>query len=105
MLAINSLLPRLETGQAVWSFLATRYNCIYDFVLEFHIEFKFYQMHQNSDQSIFYYYSQTASMWEQLAALDPPLKNAEDIDIFDKYKDSHHFTQFMMRLCVDFEPT
>ena len=92
MPAINSLLPRLETGQAAWSFLATRYNCIYDFVLEFHIEFKFYQMHQDSGQSIFYYYSQTASMWEQLAAPNPPLKNAEDIDIFDKYKDRRHFT-------------
>jgi hypothetical protein len=41
VLAISSLLPRLETGQAAWSFLATRYNCTYDFALEFHIELKF----------------------------------------------------------------
>ena len=33
MLAISSLLPRLETGQAAWSFLPTRYNCTYDFAL------------------------------------------------------------------------
>ena len=58
--AISSLLPRLETGQATWSFLAIRYNYTYDFALEFHIELKFYQMLQDSGQSIFYYYSQTA---------------------------------------------
>ena len=60
MPVISSLLPQLETGQAAWSFLATRYNYTYDFALEFHIELKFYQMLQDSGQSIFYYYSQTA---------------------------------------------
>ncbi len=39
---INRLLPRLETTQAAWSFLATRYNCTHDSYLEFHLEFKFY---------------------------------------------------------------
>uniref|UniRef100_A0A2N9HFF1 Retrotransposon gag domain-containing protein n=1 Tax=Fagus sylvatica TaxID=28930 RepID=A0A2N9HFF1_FAGSY len=81
-LAISSLLPRLETGQADWSFLATRYNCTYDFALEFHIELKFYQIRQDSSQSISDYYSQTTSMWKQLAAADPPLKYDEDIDLF-----------------------
>uniref|UniRef100_A0A2N9IYG8 Uncharacterized protein n=1 Tax=Fagus sylvatica TaxID=28930 RepID=A0A2N9IYG8_FAGSY len=71
--AISSLLPRLEIGQAAWSFLATHYNCTYDFALEFHIELKLYQMRQDSGQSISDYYSQIASMWEQLAAADPPL--------------------------------
>uniref|UniRef100_A0A2N9I2A7 Integrase catalytic domain-containing protein n=1 Tax=Fagus sylvatica TaxID=28930 RepID=A0A2N9I2A7_FAGSY len=103
--AISSLLPRLETGQAAWSFLATRYNCTYDFALEFHIEVKLYQMRQESSQSISDYYSQTASMWEQLAAADPPLRYAEDIDLFAKYKDRRRFTQFMMGLREDFEPT
>uniref|UniRef100_A0A2N9HCJ2 Reverse transcriptase Ty1/copia-type domain-containing protein n=1 Tax=Fagus sylvatica TaxID=28930 RepID=A0A2N9HCJ2_FAGSY len=103
--AISSLLPRLETGQAAWSFLATRYNCTYDFALEFHIEVKLYQMRQESGQSISDYYSQTASMWEQLAAADPPLRYAEDIDLFAKYKDRRRFTQFMMGLHEDFEPT
>uniref|UniRef100_A0A2N9HH67 Retrotransposon gag domain-containing protein n=1 Tax=Fagus sylvatica TaxID=28930 RepID=A0A2N9HH67_FAGSY len=79
--AISSLLPRLETGQVAWSFLATRYNCTYDFALEFHIELKLYQMRQDSGQSISNYYSQTASM----------------IVI--------RFTQFMMGLREDFEPT
>uniref|UniRef100_A0A2N9G4E2 Integrase catalytic domain-containing protein n=1 Tax=Fagus sylvatica TaxID=28930 RepID=A0A2N9G4E2_FAGSY len=103
--AISSLLPRLETGQAAWSFLATRYNCTYDFALEFHIEVKLYQMCQESGQYISDYYSQTASMWEQLAAADPPLRYAEDIDLFAKYKDRRRFTQFMMGLREDFEPT
>uniref|UniRef100_A0A2N9EDP9 Integrase catalytic domain-containing protein n=1 Tax=Fagus sylvatica TaxID=28930 RepID=A0A2N9EDP9_FAGSY len=103
--AISSLLPRLETGQAAWSFLATRYNCTYDFALKFHIEVKLYQMRQESGQSISDYYSQTASMWEQLAAADPPLRYAEDIDLFAKYKDRRRFTQFMMGLREDFEPT
>ena len=89
---ISSLLPRLETGQAAWSFLATRYNCTYDFALEFHIEDKLYQIRQESGQSISDYYSQTASMWEQLAAADPPLRYAEDIDLFAKYKDRRRFT-------------
>uniref|UniRef100_A0A2N9FEA6 Reverse transcriptase Ty1/copia-type domain-containing protein n=1 Tax=Fagus sylvatica TaxID=28930 RepID=A0A2N9FEA6_FAGSY len=47
----------------------------------------------------------TASMWEQLAAADPPLRYAEDIDLFAKYKDHRRFTQFMMGLREDFEPT
>uniref|UniRef100_A0A2N9INP4 Uncharacterized protein n=1 Tax=Fagus sylvatica TaxID=28930 RepID=A0A2N9INP4_FAGSY len=102
---LEDLLPRLETGQAAWSFLATRYNCTYDFALEFHIEVKLYQMRQESGQSISDYYSQTASMWEQLAAADPPLRYAEDIDLFAKYKDRRRFTQFMMGLREDFEPT
>jgi hypothetical protein len=85
--AISSLLPQLKTGQAAWSFLATRYNCTYDFALEFHIEIKLYQMLQESCQSISDYYSKTASMWEQLAAADPPFRYAEDIDLFAKYKD------------------
>uniref|UniRef100_A0A2N9FS33 Uncharacterized protein n=1 Tax=Fagus sylvatica TaxID=28930 RepID=A0A2N9FS33_FAGSY len=49
VLAISSLLPRLETGQGPglsWPL----------------------------GQSISDYYSQTASMWEQLAAADPPLR-------------------------------
>ena len=105
VLAISSLFPRLEIGQAAWSFLATRYNYTYDFILEFHIEIQLYQMCQESGQSIFYYYSQTAFMWEQLAATDPPLRYAEDIDLFAKYKDRRHFTQFMMGFREDFEPT
>uniref|UniRef100_A0A2N9HV90 Reverse transcriptase Ty1/copia-type domain-containing protein n=1 Tax=Fagus sylvatica TaxID=28930 RepID=A0A2N9HV90_FAGSY len=50
----------------------------------------------------------TASMWEQLATADPPLKYTEDIkdiDLFAKYKDRRHFTHFMMGLHEDFEPT
>uniref|UniRef100_A0A2N9G9D7 Integrase catalytic domain-containing protein n=1 Tax=Fagus sylvatica TaxID=28930 RepID=A0A2N9G9D7_FAGSY len=66
---------------------------------------KLYQMRQESGQSISDYYSQTTSMWEQLAAVDPPLRYAEDIDLFAKYKDRRHFTQFMMGFCEDFEPT
>jgi hypothetical protein len=62
-------------------------------------------MRQESGQSISDYYSQTASMWEQLAAADPPLRYAEDIDLFAKYKDRRRFTQFMMGLREDFEPT
>ena len=44
-------------------------------------------------------------MWEQLAAADPPLRYAEEIDFFAKYKDCRRFTQFMMGLREDFEPT
>ena len=62
-------------------------------------------MCQDSDQSISDYYSHTASMLEQLAAADPSLKYAEDIDLFTKYKDRRCFTQFMMGLREDFEPT
>ena len=105
MPAISSLLPRLETSQAAWSFLATRYNCTYDFALEFHIEVKLYQMRQESGQSISNYYLQTVSMWEQLVAADLPLRYAEDIDLFAKYKDRCRFTQFMMGLRDVFEPT
>ena len=62
-------------------------------------------MRQESGQSISDYYSQTASMWEQLATADPPLRYVEDIDLFAKYKDCRRFTQFMMGLREDFEPT
>ena len=62
-------------------------------------------MRQDSGQSISDYYSQTASIWEQLAVVDPPLKYAEGIDLFAKYKDRRSFTQFVMGLCEDFEST
>uniref|UniRef100_A0A2N9HJ51 Reverse transcriptase Ty1/copia-type domain-containing protein n=1 Tax=Fagus sylvatica TaxID=28930 RepID=A0A2N9HJ51_FAGSY len=41
----------------------------------------------------------------QLAAADPPLRYAEDINLFAKYKDRRRFTQFMIGLREDFEPT
>uniref|UniRef100_A0A2N9I2A6 Reverse transcriptase Ty1/copia-type domain-containing protein n=1 Tax=Fagus sylvatica TaxID=28930 RepID=A0A2N9I2A6_FAGSY len=71
----------------------------------FILKSSFIKMRQESGQSISDYYSQTASMWEQLAAADPPLRYAEDIDLFAKYKDRRRFTQFMMGLREDFEPT
>ena len=95
----------METGEAAWSFLATRYNYTYDFALEFHIEFKLYQMCQDSSHSISDYYLQNASMWKQLVAANPPLKYAEDIELFAKYKDCRRFTQFIMGIHEHFEPT
>ena len=62
-------------------------------------------MRQDSGQSISDYYSQIASMQEQLDAADPPLKYAEDIDLFAECKDRRRFTQFMMGLREDFKPT
>jgi hypothetical protein len=62
-------------------------------------------MRQDLGQSVSDYYSQTASMWEQLVVADPTLKYAEDIELFAKYMDRRHFAQFMMGLREDFEPT
>ena len=70
---IHNLLPCLETAEAAWKFLADHYNCTNDSSLEFHIESKLYQMHQETGQSIFDFYSQTSTMWEQLSTADPPL--------------------------------
>ena len=42
--SIHNLLPRLETAEATWKFLADCYNCANDSSLEFHIESKLYQM-------------------------------------------------------------
>ena len=96
--SIHNLLPHLET---TWKFLADHYNCTNDLSLEFHIESKFYQMRQETGQSIFYFYSQTSTMWEQLSAVDPPLVWSNDIELFVKYRDRHKF----MHLREDFEPT
>ena len=46
--SIHNLLPRLETSEATWKFLADRYNCTNDSSLEFHIESKLYQMRQET---------------------------------------------------------
>ena len=62
--SIHNLLHHLETTEAAWKFLADRYNCTNDSSLEFHIESKLYQMHQETDQSISDFYSQTSTMWE-----------------------------------------
>ena len=62
--SIHNLLPCLETAEAAWKFLADHYNCTNDSSLEFHIESKLYQMRQETDQSIFDFYSQTSTMWE-----------------------------------------
>ena len=103
--SIHNLLPRLKTVEATWKFLADRYNCTNDSSLEFHIESKLYQMHQEIGQSIFYFYSQTSTMWEQLFAVDPPLVCSKDIELFVKYWDHRKFMHFMMGLREDFEPT
>ena len=58
----HNLLPRLETAEAAWKFLADRYNCTNDSSLEFHIESKLYQMHQETSHSISDFYSQTSTM-------------------------------------------
>ena len=42
--SIHNLLPRLETAEVAWKFLADRYNCINNSSLEFYIESKLYQM-------------------------------------------------------------
>ena len=83
--SIHNLLPRLETAEATWKFLADRYNCTNDSSLEFHIESKLYQMRQETGQSISNFYSQTSTMWEQLSAADPPLVCSKDIELFVKY--------------------
>ena len=103
--SIHNLLPRLETAEAAWKFLADRYNCTNDSSLEFHIESKLYQMRQETGQSIFYFYSQASTMWEQLFAADPPLVCSKDIELFVKYWDCCKFMHFMTGLREDFEPT
>ena len=55
--SIHNLLPRLETAEAAWKFLADRYNCTNDSSLEFLIESKLYQMRQETGQSISDFYS------------------------------------------------
>ena len=82
---IHNLLPRLETAEATWKFLADCYNCTNDSSLEFHIKLKLYQMRQETGQSIYDFYSQTSTMWEQLFAADPPLVCSKDIELFIKY--------------------
>ena len=69
------------------------------------MESKIYQMCQETGQSISKYYSQTFSMWEQLFAADPPLRNLEDIELFPKFRDRCRFMHFIMGLREDFEPT
>ena len=103
--SIHNLLPRLETAEVAWKFLADCYNYINDSSLEFHIKLKLYQMRQETGQSIYDFYSQTSTMWEQLSAVDPPLVCSKDIELFVKYRDRRKFMYFMMGLREDFEPT
>ena len=103
--SIHNLLPRLKTVEAAWKFLADCYNCTNDSSLEFHIESKLYQMHQETGQSISDFYSRIFTMWEQLSAANPPLVCSKDIELFVKYQDRCKFMHFMMSLRKDFEPT
>ena len=84
--SIHNLLPRLETAEAAWKFLANRYNCTNDSSLEFHIESKLYQMRQETGQSISDFHSQTSTIWEQLSAANPPLVCSKYIELFVKYR-------------------
>ena len=62
--SIHNLLPRHETAETAWKFLANRCNCTNDSILEFHIESKLYQMCQETGQSFFFFfYSQISTMW------------------------------------------
>ena len=103
--SIHNLLPRLETAEAAWKFLADRYNYTNDSSLEFYFESKLYQMRQETSQSISDFYSQTSTMWEQLSVADTPLVCFKDIELFVKYRDRRRFMHFMMGLREDFEPT
>ncbi|XP_075633854.1 uncharacterized protein LOC142606377 [Castanea sativa] len=78
--SIHNLLPRLETAEAAWKFLADRYNCTNDSSLEFHIESKLYRMCQETVCS-------------------------KDIELFVTYRDRRKFMHFMMGLRENFEPT
>ena len=100
--SIHNLLPHLEIAEATWKFLVDCYNYTNDSSLEFHIESKLYHMRQETGQSIFYFYFQTSTMWEQLSATDPPLVCSKDIELFIKYWDRRKFMHFMMGLRVDF---
>ena len=62
-------------------------------------------MRQETGQSIFDFYSQTSTMWEQLSVADPPLVCSKNIELFVKYQDRRKFMHFMMGLREDFEPT
>ena len=62
-------------------------------------------MRQETSQSIFYFYSQTSTMWEQLSAANPPLVCSKDIKLFVKYQDRRKFMHFIMGLRENFEPT
>ena len=62
-------------------------------------------MCQQTSQSIYDYYSQTSSMWEQLFTANLPLKHPEDIELFANYRDRSRFMHFMMSLREDFKPT
>ena len=103
--SIHNLLPRLETTEAAWKFFADRYNCTNDSSLEFYIESKFYQMCQETSQSISNFYSQTSTMREQLFTADLPLVCCKDIELFVKYRDRRKFIHFVIGLREDFEPT
>ena len=103
--SIHNLLPRLETAEAAWKFLADCYICTNDSSLEFHIELKLYQMRQKTGQSIYDFYFQTSTMWKQLFAADPSLVCSKDIELFVKYRDRRKFMHFIMGLYEDFEPT
>ena len=103
--SIHNLLPRLETTEVAWNFFADRYNCTNDSSLEFYIESKFYQMCQETSQSISDFYSQTSTIWEQLSTADPPLVCSKDIELFVKYRDRRKFIHFVIGLREDFEPT
>ena len=103
--SIHNLLPRLETIEATWKFMANRYNCTNDSSLQFHIELKLYQMRQETGHSISDFYFQTSTMWEQLSAANPPLVCSKDIELFVKYQDRRKFMHFIMGLRENFEPT
>uniref|UniRef100_A0A2N9HE40 Reverse transcriptase Ty1/copia-type domain-containing protein n=1 Tax=Fagus sylvatica TaxID=28930 RepID=A0A2N9HE40_FAGSY len=72
----------------------------------FILKFKLYQMRQEFRFSLFLIIIHRLLLYgNKLAVADPPLRYAEDIDLFAKYKDRRCFTQFMMSLREDFEPT
>ena len=62
-------------------------------------------MCQDSSHSISDYYLQNASMWKQLVAANPPLKYAEDIELFAKYKDHRLYLRGPICYMMDFQVT
>lgn len=103
--SIISLLPKFRNAHLAWEFLANRYNCASDATLQFQLESKLYQMHQQPGQSIAEFHSQVSSIWDQLSQANPSFPDAKFAVLFSDYRDRRQFIHFMMRIRDDFKNT
>jgi hypothetical protein len=94
---------RFETAKEVWDHLKQRYT-ISDLSHQYQLLKDLGNLKQQSGQPVYEFLAQMEAIWNQLASCEPSLKDATDLQTYEKHRDRIRLIQFLMALTDDYEP-